>query len=175
VARAVRTLVGPKRLVGDDDHARPEGTRSHAATMYAPDTPTAPDSGPGPWPTSPVTVTELPEDVGDDTGSGHSVGAFQVPDDARTGRFIGAAPPAGHSAHRYALAAATTGMPADFVLALLRFTMAPPHPRPRGPDRDRRATRPTTAAGTRRAANGSHRGGGSWHGSPMTPRSGGLR
>lgn len=107
----------------------PEGTKSYAVTMYDPDAPTG--SGFWHWAVAdlPATVTELPEGVGDDTGSGLPEGAFQVPNDARTGRFIGAAPPAGHGAHRYvfvvhALDVAAIGIPADTTPAFLGFTMA---------------------------------------------------
>nr|BFD88619.1 hypothetical protein StreXyl84_80200 [Streptomyces sp. Xyl84] len=41
----------------------------------------------------PVTVTELPEGAGDDTGSHLPEGAYQLPSDARVARYIGAAPP----------------------------------------------------------------------------------
>lgn len=52
-----------------------------------------------------------------------------MPNDARTGRFIGAAPPAGHGPHRYvfvvhALDVETIGVPADTSSAFLGFTMA---------------------------------------------------
>lgn len=49
----------------------------------------------------PSTVTSLPEGAGDDTGGGLPEPAFQLPNDARAARFIGAAPPAGHGPHRY--------------------------------------------------------------------------
>ncbi|WP_405721816.1 YbhB/YbcL family Raf kinase inhibitor-like protein [Streptomyces sp. NBC_01537] len=107
----------------------PEGTRSYAVTMYDPDAPTG--SGFWHWAVAdiPADITELPEDAGDDTGSGLPKGAFQVPNDARTGRFIGAAPPAGHGPHRYvfvvhALDVETIGIPADATPAFLGFTMA---------------------------------------------------
>jgi Raf kinase inhibitor-like YbhB/YbcL family protein len=107
----------------------PEGTKSYAVTMYDPDAP----SGSGFWHWAvadlPATVTELPEGVGDDTGSSLPEDAFQVPNDARVGRFIGAAPPAGHGPHRYvfvvhALDVEFIGIPTDSTPAFLGFTMA---------------------------------------------------
>jgi len=107
----------------------PEGTKSYAVTMYDPDAPTG--SGFWHWAVAdlPATVDELPEGAGDDTGSGLPKGAFQVPNDARIGRFIGAAPPAGHGPHRYvfvvhALDVETIGIPTDSTPAFLGFTMA---------------------------------------------------
>ncbi|NED81527.1 YbhB/YbcL family Raf kinase inhibitor-like protein [Streptomyces sp. SID11233] len=107
----------------------PEGTRSYAVTVYDPDAPTG--SGFWHWAVAdiPATVTELPEGAGDDTGSGLPEGAFQLPNDARAARFIGAAPPAGHGPHRYftvvhALDVDTINVPADATPAALGFTMA---------------------------------------------------
>ncbi|MFC8449304.1 YbhB/YbcL family Raf kinase inhibitor-like protein [Kitasatospora sp. NPDC057223] len=107
----------------------PEGTRSYAVTVYDADAP----SGSGFWHWAvadiPATVTDLPEGAGDDTGSGLPEGAFQLPNDARAVRYIGAAPPAGHGPHRYftvvhALDVESIGVPADATPALLGFTMA---------------------------------------------------
>ncbi|MEU9268495.1 YbhB/YbcL family Raf kinase inhibitor-like protein [Streptomyces sp. NPDC048251] len=107
----------------------PEGTRSYAVTVYDPDAPTG--SGFWHWAVAdiPATVTGLPEGAGDDTGSGLPEGAFQLPNDARAARFIGAAPPAGHGPHRYftvvhALDVDAIGVPADATPAALGFTMA---------------------------------------------------
>ncbi|WP_371493579.1 YbhB/YbcL family Raf kinase inhibitor-like protein [Kitasatospora sp. NBC_00374] len=107
----------------------PEGTKSYAVTVYDADAP----SGSGFWHWAvadiPATVTDLPESAGDDTGSGLPEGAFQLPNDARAARYIGAAPPAGHGPHRYftvvhALDVESIGVPADATPALLGFTMA---------------------------------------------------
>lgn len=107
----------------------PEGTRSYAVTVYDPDAPTG--SGFWHWAVAdiPATVTGLPEGAGDDTGSGLPEGAFQLPNDARAARFIGAAPPAGHGPHRYftvvhALDVDAIGVPADATPAALGFTMS---------------------------------------------------
>ncbi|MEU4242536.1 hypothetical protein [Actinoplanes sp. NPDC026619] len=74
---------------------------------------------------NPRLVRRLP----DGAGSGLPAGAFQLPNDARLARFIGAAPPAGHGSHRYfvtvhALDTDDIGVPADATPANLGFTMA---------------------------------------------------
>ena len=107
----------------------PAGTQSYAVTVYDPDAPT----GSGFWHWAafgiPADVTSLPEGAGDDTGSGLPEGVVQLPNDARGARFIGAAPPAGHGAHRYfitvhALDTADLGVPPEATPAFLGFTMA---------------------------------------------------
>jgi Raf kinase inhibitor-like YbhB/YbcL family protein len=107
----------------------PEGTKSYAVTVYDPDAPTG--SGFWHWAVAdiPATVTGLDEGVGDDTGERLPDGAFQLPNDARLARYIGAAPPAGHGPHRYvivvhALDVEKIGVPATATPAYLGFNIA---------------------------------------------------
>ncbi|MFJ4653454.1 YbhB/YbcL family Raf kinase inhibitor-like protein [Nocardia sp. NPDC088792] len=107
----------------------PAGTKSYAVTVYDPDAPTG--SGFWHWAVAdiPATVTELPEGAGDLTGATLPEGAFQLPNDTRDARFIGAAPPAGHGPHRYfvvvhALDVESIGVPPEATPAVLGFTMA---------------------------------------------------
>ncbi|GAA2216032.1 YbhB/YbcL family Raf kinase inhibitor-like protein [Nonomuraea monospora] len=106
----------------------PEGTKSYAVTVFDPDAPTS--SGFWHWAVAdiPATITDLPEGAGDDTGSGLPEGAYQLPNDTRAARYMGAAPPAGHGLHRYfivvhALDVETIGVPADATPAYLGFIM----------------------------------------------------
>lgn len=107
----------------------PEGTKSYAVTVYDPDAPTG--SGFWHWAVAdiPAHTTQLGEGAGDDSGAGLPTGAFQLPNDARLARFVGAAPPPGHGPHRYfvvvhALDVDHIGVPADGTPAYLGFTMA---------------------------------------------------
>jgi len=82
----------------------PDGTKSFVVTMFDPDAPTV--SGFWHWAVVdiPGNVTKLPTAAGDERGSGLPAGAFQLPNDARMARYIGAAPPSGTGRHRYILA-----------------------------------------------------------------------
>jgi Raf kinase inhibitor-like YbhB/YbcL family protein len=107
----------------------PEATKGYAVTVYDPDAPTM--SGFWHWAVAniPADVTTLPEGAGDDTASGLPEGAYQLAGDAGAPRFIGAAPPAGHGAHRYfitvhALDVADIEVPKDSSPAFLGFNIA---------------------------------------------------
>jgi Raf kinase inhibitor-like YbhB/YbcL family protein len=80
----------------------PEETRSFAVTVYDPDAPTL--SGFWHWAVAnlPADATELPEDAG--SGGELPGDAVQLVNDAGMRRYVGAAPPPGHGAHRYYVA-----------------------------------------------------------------------
>ncbi len=106
----------------------PEGTQGYAVTMYDPDAPT--QSGFWHWVVAniPAAVTSLAENAGDEGGAGLPEGAYHLRNDAGGQRFIGAAPPAGHGAHRYfitvhALDTADLGVPPDASPAYLGFNI----------------------------------------------------
>ena len=83
----------------------PAGTKSFVVTMVDPEAPTV--LGFWHWAVVniPGTVTQLPAGAGDESGSGLPHGAFQLPNDARTKRYVGSAPPEGTGKHRYIFAA----------------------------------------------------------------------
>ncbi|MBL7255704.1 YbhB/YbcL family Raf kinase inhibitor-like protein [Paractinoplanes lichenicola] len=122
--------LAPAQLSGQDKSPQlswsgaPEATKSYAVTVYDPDAPTG--SGFWHWAVAnlPAAVTSLDEGVQELPAP-----AYQLPNDARLAQFVGAAPPAGHGAHRYfitvhALDVEDIGVPADATPAILGFTMA---------------------------------------------------
>jgi Raf kinase inhibitor-like YbhB/YbcL family protein len=82
----------------------PSGTQSFVVTMVDPEAPTV--LGFWHWAVVniPRSVTQLPARAGDESGPGLPQGAFQLPNDARTMRYVGAAPPPGTGKHRYIFA-----------------------------------------------------------------------
>ena len=117
---------------GDDESPQlswsgfPEETRSFAVTVYDPDAPTG--SGFWHWAIAnlPATTTELPAGVGD--GSSLPGDAVTLRNDAGLPRFVGAAPPPGHGAHRYIVAVHAVGVEklevgADATPAYLGFNL----------------------------------------------------
>src|SRR5207248_4385238 len=71
----------------------PSGTQSFVVTMCDPEAPTV--TGFWHWAVVniPGNVTELPAGAGDESGSGLPEGAFQLKNDARMARYVGAGPP----------------------------------------------------------------------------------
>lgn len=106
----------------------PPETKSFAVTVYDPYAPTA--SGFWHWAVLnlPVSTTELPTGAGDEAGGALPEGALQLRNDAGEHRFVGAAPPEGHIAHRYfivvhAVDVETLDVPADATPAMLGFNL----------------------------------------------------
>ena len=106
----------------------PSGTKSFVVTMCDPEAPTV--SGFWHWAVVniPANVTELPAGAGDESGWGLPPGAFQLPNDARSARYVGAGPPEGHGRHRYifavlALGAETIEIDKDATPAWLMFNL----------------------------------------------------
>lgn len=104
----------------------PAETRSFAVTVYDPDAPTA--SGFWHWAVAnlPADVTELAAGAGD--GSELPGGALTLANDAGQRRYIGAAPPPGHGAHRYYIAVHAVDvdkldLPEDATPAYLGFNL----------------------------------------------------
>ena len=83
----------------------PAATKSFVVTMVDPEAPTV--LGFWHWAVVniPGDVTQLPTGAGDESGAGLPPGAFHLPNDARTKRYVGSAPPEGTGKHRYIFAA----------------------------------------------------------------------
>ncbi|MCI9887364.1 YbhB/YbcL family Raf kinase inhibitor-like protein [Micrococcales bacterium 31B] len=79
----------------------PDDTVSYVVLGYDPDAPTL--AGFWHWGVYniPASVTSLPANAGDPETGNLPEGAVTVTNDAGLKRYIGAAPPAGHGAHRY--------------------------------------------------------------------------
>jgi len=77
----------------------PAGTLSYAVSCFDPDAPTG--SGFWHWAVANIdpTITELAAGAGDPDAA--PAGAFVVPNERRSRRYIGSAPPAGTGVHRY--------------------------------------------------------------------------
>jgi Raf kinase inhibitor-like YbhB/YbcL family protein len=82
----------------------PAGTKSFVVTMVDPEAPTV--LGFWHWAVVniPRNVTQLPTGAGDESGKGLPEGAFHLPNDARSLRYVGAGPPPGSGKHRYIFA-----------------------------------------------------------------------
>src|SRR5215212_1152607 len=106
----------------------PDRTRSFAVTVYDPDAPTV--SGFWHWAVAniPASVTELPGDAGNRSGSQLPEGAIQLRNDGGFAGYVGAAPPSGHGPHRYfvvvhAVDTDTLDVDADTTPAVLGFNL----------------------------------------------------
>ncbi len=89
----------------------PATTRSFVVTMYDPDAPTG--SGFWHWAVAniPASVTSLPSGAGSEDGGKLPRGAIQLPNDVRTRRYVGAAPPPGDGKHRYLIGVQALDVP----------------------------------------------------------------
>ena len=87
----------------------PSGTKSFVVTMVDPEAPTV--LGFWHWAVVniPGSVTGLPTGAGDESGSRLPQGAFQLPNDASSMRYVSAAPPPGTGKHRYIFAVLALG------------------------------------------------------------------
>ncbi|BCB74753.1 YbhB/YbcL family Raf kinase inhibitor-like protein [Phytohabitans flavus] len=106
----------------------PEATKSFVVTVYDPTAPTG--SGFWHWVVAdiPASVTSLPADAGAE-GAQLPGGSWQVANDARLRRYIGAAPPPGSGRHHYyiavhALDVESLGVDKESTPAFVGFNMA---------------------------------------------------
>ena len=111
----------------------PKETKSFAVTVYDPDAPTA--AGFWHWAVFnlPASVTSLPSDAGNPAAKKLPAGAITLRNDGGEARFVGAAPPPGHGAHRYifcvhavdvaSLPVAAEGSPASLGFNLFSHTL----------------------------------------------------
>jgi Raf kinase inhibitor-like YbhB/YbcL family protein len=106
----------------------PAETRSFAVTCFDPDAPTG--SGFWHWAVAdiPADVTDLPTGAGSPDSADLPAAAITLRGDAGAARYIGAAPPAGHGAHRcvfavHAVDVDMLGIDADATPALLGFNL----------------------------------------------------
>ncbi|XVV13885.1 YbhB/YbcL family Raf kinase inhibitor-like protein [Actinoplanes sp. CA-131856] len=106
----------------------PAGTKSFVVTVYDPTAPTG--SGFWHWAIAdiPATVTSLPTGAGVENSTELPEGAWQLANDARLRRYIGAAPPAGSGRHDYYIAVhavdvESIGIDKESTPAFLGFTL----------------------------------------------------
>jgi len=107
----------------------PAATKSFVVTVYDPTAPTG--SGFWHWAVAdiPSSVTELKSGAGTEGDGALPAGAWQLANDARQRRYIGAAPPAGDGRHDYFIAVhavdvASIGVDRDATPAFLGFNLA---------------------------------------------------
>lgn len=106
----------------------PEATKSFVVTLYDPDAPTG--SGFWHWAVKdiPANIHDLEQDAGNVRNTKLPSGAIQISNDARTKKYIGAAPPKGHGVHHYfltvwALDISEVAIPEESTPAFLGFNM----------------------------------------------------
>ncbi|MEU8814784.1 YbhB/YbcL family Raf kinase inhibitor-like protein [Actinoplanes sp. NPDC048796] len=106
----------------------PAETKSFVVTVYDPTAPTG--SGFWHWAIAdlPASVTSLPTDAGAENSTAIPEGAWQLANDARLRRYIGAAPPAGSGRHDYYIAVhavdvESIGIDQDSTPAFLGFNL----------------------------------------------------
>lgn len=131
----IKFMSGDFGVIGGQDvspeivwSGEPDGTQSFAVSLYDPNAPT----GSGFWHwlvvNIPMNVHQLQQDAGSIDSSKLPAGAIQMPNDARTKKYIGAAPPKGHGVHHYfmtvwALDVKRVEVPEDSTPAFLFFSL----------------------------------------------------